>query len=80
MGPTAFAVHAIPRLIEQLKSLLITLVLEVLPKCQVYCIEVFTVGKSREAGDIDIKGRAEKGAGKGRATGLSISHMSSALP
>jgi hypothetical protein len=54
-------------------------VLEVLPKCQVYCIEVFTVGNSKWAGDIDIKGRAEKGAGResDSCIGLSVSHMSS---
>jgi hypothetical protein len=48
----------------------ITLVLEVQPKCQVYCIEVFRVGNSRWAGDIDIKGRAERVL-EGRATAAS---------
>ena len=55
--------------------------LEVQPKCQVYCIEVFTVGNSRWAGDIDIKGRAEKGAGRESDSciglRLSVSHTSS---
>ena len=58
---------------------MITLIPEVLPKCQVYCIEIFTVRNSRWAGDIDIKGRAEKGAEResNSCVRLSISHMSS---